>query len=266
MSYFSKINPIYFPTDQTPFDGITEHQAANEYDPDMCQVFLDTDSIILQARIPVHASGSAFTAKVDGITYAAPLVPMQTINGYDYHTLSIPLSSHTGKIIYVNAFITDNNVSGTPQTIISWPIEVMSSTGDCAKFYRRIEYSGKKLAFLHWFDGSIVRPSVRINARISFVGAEDIDRETISTPDFDTLVPYSGTASIYDLLIEYLPLWMIEKLTYITKLPDVLIDGLAVLQESPLRPGQERESHENALFQSDMQVRKRTTENILTPY
>jgi len=265
MSYFPVVNPIYFPTDQSPF-SISTHAAANEYNPEWMQVFLDVDVIILQARIPDHASGSAFGVKGDGVTYSAPLVPLKNSGGLDYHTLAVPLSPHSGKTLYIQANITDNNATPTAQTFISWPIEVMEENDECAKFYRKIVYSGNKIAHGHWFDGSLINPIIRVSARVTFGNINSIRREELRTPSGSNSAVFGRSERVYNFVMEYSPLWMIEKLSFVFGLQNIEIDDFKLLQNSELRKQPQRESHENALFRSDMTFKEKKASNTLTPY
>ena len=265
MSYFSTVNPLYFSLDQSPF-SISEHAAANEFAPSWKQVFLDVDVIILQARIPEHASGSAFSAKVDGVTYSAPLIPVNNLDGLDYHTIAVPLLPHSGKTLYIQANITDNNATPTAQTFTSWPVEVMPVDDDCAKFYRKIVYSGSRLAMGHWFDGSLTKPMIRANARVTFAERADIRREEMRTPSGESFAMYGRSEIVRDFIMEFAPDWMIHKLSEVMALQNIEIDGLSVLQNSALRKQPSRESHENALFRSDMTIKDKVSTNTINPY
>lgn len=265
MSYFSKLSPVYFPDNQSPF-SISELEAANEFAPAWNQILLSSDSLIMQAATPAHPS-SAFYCILGGVTYNTPTIPKATINGTDYHTVTIPLSSFAGQTLQLRAAVTDPTVSGAPQFFDSWALEIVDPSNDCAKFYRELRYAAPRVGFNHWFgDGTPPGLSVafRVNARMQFSGLEEEGREELLSAGLSYIVPHTRGGSLYDMFFEYAPLWMIEKVRYATALPFVWIDGAPVVQSTPLRRGA-RQSHPQALFQSDMQVKAREAAGAVYP-
>jgi hypothetical protein len=255
MNYFSELCTAHFPSNQSPFN-ISEAAAANEFAPAWSQLAFSSDSLIIQARMPFHVS-SGLEVSAGGATYTAPTIPKATVNGVDYHTITVPLSSFAGQTIQLRAAVVDPTVTGAPQFFESWPIEVVDPSDDCAKFYRELRYAAPLVGFGHFFgagDPPALSVAFRINARLQFSGLEEEGREELLSAGLSSIVPHTRGAALYDLFLEYAPLWFIKRVRYATALPFVWIDGARMVQASPLRRGP-RESQPQALYQSDMQLK-----------